>query len=509
MGDTRAIDSLERGIETAKSGNKLLARLHLLQAVELAPRDPNCWLWLAWVAESPASAIHSLQRVLDDDPDHELAQLGMQWAKAMANYEYQDYNAEAGASEIAERDAPHTEHAADETYEDFSSTEGYTDRGFSDERYEAEEPVITEDEDTAALAGERDSSILGEEDPEADGERESFAGCDEENPEKAPVVGEGESHTDSEQRRGFDAAEWSLNNQRKTAEAEASYERESAAGWFDEEDFATPAENEGAEIGESAEAPRDAEHETSFAEEAEADAGQSSWEEDAGEESRHDIEDSPSAWGEPIEESPPEESVLEDLDAPEHEETRTEENSTGTFWHRSEAADEESAEISAMEVAAEAEEAFVEEAVPADDILPPVATRESEDGVSVLVVDDSPTVRKLVTMTLEKHGYTVAAAADGVVALKSIAEFKPRLILLDITMPRLGGYQLCKLLKKHEATKHIPVIMLSGKDGMFDKVRGKFVGCDDYITKPFDPDLLIEKVSAQLSEHSGAASTPA
>jgi twitching motility two-component system response regulator PilG len=125
----------------------------------------------------------------------------------------------------------------------------------------------------------------------------------------------------------------------------------------------------------------------------------------------------------------------------------------------------------------------------------------------VLVVDDSPTVRKLVTMTLEKNGFTVASAPDGVLALKSIAELKPRLILLDITMPRLGGYQLCKLIKKHESTKHIPVIMLSGKDGMFDKVRGKFVGRDDYITKPFDPDVLVEKVTTQLSEHYGIAGT--
>ncbi|MCA9072862.1 MAG: hypothetical protein KDA84_28260, partial [Planctomycetaceae bacterium] len=108
MGDTRATDSLLRGIETAKSGNKLLARLHLLQAVELAPRDPNCWLWLAWVAESPSSAMHSLQRVLDEHPNHELAQLGMKWASAMADYEYQDVTelptAETKSDDTAETD---------------------------------------------------------------------------------------------------------------------------------------------------------------------------------------------------------------------------------------------------------------------------------------------------------------------------------------------------------------------------------------------------------------------
>jgi len=124
-------------------------------------------------------------------------------------------------------------------------------------------------------------------------------------------------------------------------------------------------------------------------------------------------------------------------------------------------------------------------------------------GKTVLVVDDSPTVRKLVAMTLEKRGFTVVSAFDGVAAIKEIATHNPDLILMDVTMPRLDGYQLCKLVKKHEATRHIPVIMLSGKDGMFDRLRGRLVGCSGYISKPFVPEALVEAVEEQLRVMTG------
>jgi len=119
---------------------------------------------------------------------------------------------------------------------------------------------------------------------------------------------------------------------------------------------------------------------------------------------------------------------------------------------------------------------------------------------TVLVVDDSPTVRKLVAMTLEKNGYRVVSAYDGVAAIREIAEHNPALILMDVNMPRMDGYQLCKLVRKHEATRHIPVLMLSGKDGVFDRLRGKMVGCSGYVPKPFVPEELVQAVG----EHIGA-----
>lgn len=113
---------------------------------------------------------------------------------------------------------------------------------------------------------------------------------------------------------------------------------------------------------------------------------------------------------------------------------------------------------------------------------------------TILVVDDSPTVLKIVGMALERQGHEVLVAANAMQALAKLDEATPDLILLDITMPHMDGYQLCKLVKANPATAAIPVVMLSGKDGFFDKVRGRLAGSTDYITKPFDPATLIQAV---------------
>lgn len=126
------------------------------------------------------------------------------------------------------------------------------------------------------------------------------------------------------------------------------------------------------------------------------------------------------------------------------------------------------------------------------------ANAQSLNQKTVLVVDDSPTVRKLVAITLEKRGYKVVSAFDGVAAIKEIAAHNPSLILMDVNMPRLDGYQLCKLVKKHESTRDIPVLMLTGKDGMFDRLRGRLVGCAGSIAKPFSPEELLEVVEQNI-----------
>lgn len=118
----------------------------------------------------------------------------------------------------------------------------------------------------------------------------------------------------------------------------------------------------------------------------------------------------------------------------------------------------------------------------------------------VLTVDDSRTIRNLVRMTLEKQQYEVILATDGLEALAKMNDHLPDLILLDITMPRMDGYQLCKIVKNNDATAHIPVVMLSGKDGFFDKVRGRMAGATDYITKPFKPQELLQVVQQHLSQ---------
>ena len=130
----------------------------------------------------------------------------------------------------------------------------------------------------------------------------------------------------------------------------------------------------------------------------------------------------------------------------------------------------------------------------------PQARIKSGDARTVLVVDDSPTVRKLVEMSLERNGFRVVHAFDGVAAIKEIARQNPSLILMDVNMPRLDGYQLCKLVKKHETTRHIPVVMLTSKEGVFDKLKGRLVGCSGYIAKPFSPEELVTAVEQFLAE---------
>jgi twitching motility two-component system response regulator PilG len=92
----------------------------------------------------------------------------------------------------------------------------------------------------------------------------------------------------------------------------------------------------------------------------------------------------------------------------------------------------------------------------------------------------------------------VITAVDGMDALAKINEVVPDLVLLDITMPRLDGYQVCKLIRNNEATKDVPVVMISGKDGFFDKVRGRMAGTNGYITKPFGPDTLMKTIELYL-----------
>lgn len=120
-------------------------------------------------------------------------------------------------------------------------------------------------------------------------------------------------------------------------------------------------------------------------------------------------------------------------------------------------------------------------------------------GKSILVVDDSPTVRKLIAGKLEKCGHEVICASDGVEAMERLEHFVPDLILLDITMPRMDGYQVCKQIRSNSSTKDVTVVMISGKDGFFDKVRGRMAGTTGYITKPFGPETLMKAVEMYLS----------
>jgi twitching motility two-component system response regulator PilG len=115
-------------------------------------------------------------------------------------------------------------------------------------------------------------------------------------------------------------------------------------------------------------------------------------------------------------------------------------------------------------------------------------------SVKVLVIDDSNTIRRSAEIFLKQGGYQVLLAEDGFDALSKVNDHEPDLIFCDILMPRLDGYQTCAIIKRNQKFASVPVIMLSSKDGLFDKARGRMVGSQDYLTKPFTKDQLLQAV---------------
>ncbi len=118
----------------------------------------------------------------------------------------------------------------------------------------------------------------------------------------------------------------------------------------------------------------------------------------------------------------------------------------------------------------------------------------SPPGVKVLVIDDSNTIRRSAEIFLKQGGYQVLLAEDGFDALAKVNDHEPDLIFCDILMPRLDGYQTCAIIRRNHKFADVPVIMLSSKDGLFDKARGRMVGSQDYLTKPFTKDQLLQAV---------------
>jgi twitching motility two-component system response regulator PilG len=115
-------------------------------------------------------------------------------------------------------------------------------------------------------------------------------------------------------------------------------------------------------------------------------------------------------------------------------------------------------------------------------------------GIKVLVIDDSNTIRRSAEIFLGQGGHQVVLAEDGFDALAKVNDHTPDLVFCDILMPRLDGYQTCAIIKRNPRFAHVPVIMLSSKDGLFDKARGRMVGSEDYLTKPFTKEQLLRAV---------------
>jgi twitching motility two-component system response regulator PilG len=122
--------------------------------------------------------------------------------------------------------------------------------------------------------------------------------------------------------------------------------------------------------------------------------------------------------------------------------------------------------------------------------------RSPLQGAKVMVIDDSNTIRRSAEIFLLQAGCTVILAEDGFDALAKVADHQPDLVFVDIMMPRLDGYQTCALIKRNPRFRSTPVVMLSSKDGLFDRARGRMVGSDQYLTKPFTKDSLLKAVAA-------------
>lgn len=127
------------------------------------------------------------------------------------------------------------------------------------------------------------------------------------------------------------------------------------------------------------------------------------------------------------------------------------------------------------------------------------ATEPSLQGIKVMVIDDSKTIRRTAETLLKKAGCEVITATDGFEALSKITDQNPDVIFIDIMMPRLDGYQTCALIKNNHLYKNTPVILLTSKDGLFDRARGRIVGSDQYLTKPFTKDELLSAISEHVN----------
>ncbi len=131
---------------------------------------------------------------------------------------------------------------------------------------------------------------------------------------------------------------------------------------------------------------------------------------------------------------------------------------------------------------------------------------EGLSGIRVVLIDDSNTIRRSGEIFLTQAGCKVVLAEDGFDGLSKVVDTKPDIIFVDVMMPRLDGYQTCALIKSHHEFKNTPVVMLTSKDSLFDRARGKLVGADQYLTKPFSKKSLIEAVTMHTSKQSEGTS---
>jgi twitching motility two-component system response regulator PilG len=511
---------LRQGIASARSGHRLLARLHLAEAIDADPSNDAHWLWMAWVAESPGAAVEHLQTALEKNPGNEIARAGLIWAQTMAEWDFErSLSPRATLAAVAEREGktpastpyPIRMPRLDELHADSS-------RGYDEPAKELDEPTPEPAAERRVAAEDATDAERIDEAPKSKAEIDlpaepSLAARIEKRPPSASRPPSGSRPASGTRPPSATLPPESHLTATRPPSAAGSVPDPARPDSIPIDQLTGMFTGEGRQLVGDLFPGFDMSM------------------------SAVDVVNDPSASlatpfpggmtvGKVSSTRPPSADLAspfgayepKDLEAPAVASDSDFETITPTKL----AADEPPADIPVDVPMVEAyEPAPVEE--PAGrvdepstpslaDFAPPAGTTPPADaghgdskGRKILIVDDSPTVCKIVSITLKKRGYDVQSAGDGVEAMALVASNKPDLILLDITMPRMDGYQLCKLIKGYPETKAIPVIMLSGKDGFFDRVRGKLVGCSDYITKPFDPEMLVATVDRFLPQPAAAA----
>ncbi len=510
--------TMRKGILAAKAGNSILARLHLQEAVELDPDGVDCWLWLAWVAESPESAQLFLERVLELDPQHAAARTGLNWTQSLIDFQLHDelnqddLNEDVNDAVTTDSVPDHAELTCDEasdpqTVESVESSELTV---TNDEPSTDGECSADSDVDMPADELETSDPVIFEQESSAhdlvDSAEDASSHVDSHSPETADIEGAQAVHN-LEAESCFDTA--------KIANEEFGCSTEpTVCGDFTNEYC----------VQEAVVASVDEQLESLFASGQLLDQLESS---DAMESDESEDEANATVSESDLATEP--EPETESVNAVTERELEADSEPEALLDSSSEDAADDTSEPCEREES-DAEPAAVEELVANDDDAQPTNAVEDapngveeepsvlddsqqqpsdvsgsepassdDDGRPVIVVcDDSPTVRKLVCMSLEPHGFRVLTATDGVEGTALIQQVVPNLVLTDINMPEMDGYQLCKNVTKNPLTRNIPVVMLSGKDGMFDKLRGKLVGSTDHMSKPFSPRDLLRVVRNHL-----------
>jgi len=471
-------DSLSRAIHAARAGQPALARFHCQQAAEMQSDDPLVWLWLAWLSDSPSSMYQCLQVAQKDDRYRKTAEAGIVFARALCGVEASCEGSTAETSDPSDVAAPplrigdthedgeatNTVAALPETPVSVTDDTPQTSQSETADVPTATEPVVETEPEQKCVEALNDLSaeVNGEEQSELAGDAQTGDTVTPTHPDLFAVAQAmlGDSPDDHGDSADALVAGVSVTNDPWMARKD---DDASAVG------NAAPQEEPIAD--ETAVAPAVEEAMPAWVEDLSSCDDQSEW-------SAQDNDFIPVAESASVVDN---EAVTAEGNCAENP---VEENQTITSTRR-QSSFVNVAQGAGVDVGAEQNGCI----------------DNKQTIPTVLVVDDSPAVRKLVQMTLRGRGYNIVAAFDGVAAIKEIAQHEPCLILLDTNMPRLDGYQLCSLIRKHERTQHIPVVMLSGKDGVFDQARGKTVGCTNYIAKPFAPEALIGEVEKHIGEH--------